>query len=43
MASPTNSDDSPKASSRRRDCHMAWPAGRKKKTMVMMICGASSR
>src|SRR3546814_8799572 len=43
LARPTNSEDRPKASCNCMDCHMAWPAGRKKKISVTAICGASSR
>src|SRR3546814_12533111 len=43
LLQPTNCDDRPKASSRRNDCHMGWPAGRKKKTTVISSWGASSR
>ena len=33
----------PNASSISTDCQIAWPDGQKKKTSVMIICGATSR
>ena len=33
----------PNASSISTDCHTAWPEGQKKKTRVMIICGATSQ
>jgi hypothetical protein len=34
--------ESPNASSSSTDCTSAWPAGQKKNTSVIAICGSSS-